>query len=159
MTTRDRIVQLIHAHPARLSEGAPLIDANAAHKIADALIADGAVFAGGRIGQDEQDEIDRISAVLRVANASMPGAEHMYDHEVLTYATALVRAGMGDVLEARIRELARTQTGFPESIGTHKTGRDAFFAALKWFRGREADLTRERKDAHHPVTAEESKQR
>lgn len=157
MTTHERIVNLIHARPARLGEGAALIDANAAHQLADSLVADGAVFPGGRIGRDEHDEVERIAAVLRVTNASMPGAEAMYDDEVLTYAKALVRAGMGDVMEARIRELARTRTGFPESIGTHKTGRGAFFAALKWFRGREADLARERSGTHNPVFAEESR--
>lgn len=140
MTTHQRIMNHIHGHPARLGEGAALIDANAAHKIADAIVADGAAFPGGRIGRDEHDEVERIAAVLRTANASMSGAEHMYDDEALTYAKALVRAGMGDVLEARIRELARTQSGFPEVIGTAKTGREAFFAALKWFRRREAEL-------------------
>lgn len=144
MTTHQRIMNLIHGRPARLGEGAQLIDANAAYKLASDIVADGAAFPGGRLGRDEQDEIDRFAAVIRSANASMSGAEPMYDEEVMTYARALVHAGFGDVLEARIRELARTQTGFPEAIGTVKTGQQAFFKALKWFRNRQIELEKTR---------------
>lgn len=158
MSTHQRIMNLIHGHPARLGGGAAFIDANAAHKIATLIVADGASFPGGRIGRDEQDEVERITAVLLATNASMSGAEHMYEDEARTYAVALVRAGMGDVLEARIRELARTQSGFPEIIGTEKTGRGAFFAALKWFRTREAELRKTRGADTDSTTAEESKQ-
>lgn len=144
MTTHQRIMNLIHGRPARLGEGAPLIDANAAYKLASDIVADGATFPGGRFGQDTQDEIHRIAAIIRTANASMSGAEPMYDEEVMTYALALAHAGFGDVLEARIRELARTRTGFPEAIGTEKTGRQAFFKALKWFRNRQMELEKTR---------------
>jgi hypothetical protein len=154
MTTHQRIMNLIHAHPARMSEGAQLIDANAAYKLASDIVADGATFPGGRLGRDAQDEIDRIAAVIRATNASMSGAEPMYDEEVTTYAQALVHAGFGDVLEARIRELARTQTGFPEAIGTVKTGQQAFFKALKWLRGREIEL-RQTKGAEVSVSPTE----
>jgi hypothetical protein len=144
MTTHQRIMDHIHARPAHLGDGAQLIDANAAHKLASAIVADGATFPGGRLGHDAQDEIDRMSAVIRTANASMSGAEPMYDEEVMVYARALAHAGFGDMLEARIRELARTHTGFPEAIGVEKTGRHAFFKALKWFRGRQAELEQTR---------------
>lgn len=144
MTTHQRIMNLIHGRPARMGDGAQLIDANAAYKLASDIVADGATFPGGRLGHDAQDEIDRIAAVIRTTNASMSGAEPMYDEEVLTYARALVHAGFGDTLEARIRELARTQSGFPEVIGTAKTGQQAFFKALKWLRGQETDLRQTR---------------
>jgi hypothetical protein len=140
MTTHQRIMNLIHGRPARLGDGAQLIDANAAHKLADAIVADGATFPGSPVCHDAQDDISRMAAVIRAANASMSGAEPMYDEEVMTYAQALAHAGMGDILEARIRELARTQTGFPEAIGAEKTGQQAFFKALKWFRNRQSEL-------------------
>lgn len=144
MTTHQRIVNHIHAHPARLGEGAQLIDANAAYKIADAIVADGAAFPGNRLGHDAPDEIDRMAAVIRTVNASMSGAEPMYPEEVMAYAMGLAHAGFGDMLEARVRELARTHTGFPEAIGTEKTGRQAFFKALKWFRHRQTELEKTR---------------
>jgi hypothetical protein len=144
MTTHQRIMNLIHGRPARLSAGAQLIDANAAYKLASDIVADGATFPGNRIGHDAPDEIDRMAAVIRTVNASMSGAEPMYPEEVQAYAMGLAHAGFGDILEARIRELARTQTGFPEMIGTEKTGRQAFFKALKWFRNRQVELEKTR---------------